>query len=128
MRRRTAVIAGVATIAGLLVVGVSWWYFDWGHKPVEKLPHLHGKTLEAVIYCLGEPDLQLDYTMADSPDGEFRVELYNTYPPGDPKASQARIKELQWHRARYHVAVWLHQVNGEWVVLDTCRWIEGIAF
>jgi hypothetical protein len=115
-------------IAGILAVGVSWWHFDWGHEPVEKLAHLHGKPLDAVIAILGQPDRQLDYTMAESPGGEFRVELYNTYPPGDPEAAQARIKELQWHRARYHVAVWMHQVNGEWVVLDTCRWKEGVVF
>jgi hypothetical protein len=112
----------------MVAVAVSWWYFDWGHDRVEKLPHLHGQPLETVLARLGEPDRQLDYAMADSPDSEFRVELYNTYPPGDPTASKARIKELQWHRARYHVAVWLHQVNGEWVVLDTCRWKEGVVF
>jgi hypothetical protein len=128
MRRLTAVIAGAAVMAGLLAVGVSWWYFGWGHEPVEKLPHFQGKSLQAVMASLGEPDRQLDYKMADSPGGEFRVELYNTYPPGDPKAAQARIKELQWHRARYHIAVWLHQVNGDWVVLETCRWKEGIVF
>jgi hypothetical protein len=122
--RRTAAIAGAAMIGGIVALGVLWWYFDWGHERVEKLPHLHGKPLEVVIASLGEPD-QLDYTMADSPDGEFRVELYNTYPPGDPKAAQARIKELQWHWARYHIAVWMHEVNGEWVVLDTCRWKEA---
>lgn len=81
-----------------------------------------------MIDHLGKPDRQLDYTMASSPGGEFRVELYNIYPPGDPKAAQTRIKELRWHRARYHIAAWLHQVNGEWVVLDTCRWKEGIVF
>jgi len=115
-------------IAGILAVGVSWWYFDWAHESVEKLQYLHGKRLDAVIANLGQPDRQLEYTMAESPGGEFRVELYNTYPPGNPKSAQARIKELQWHRARYHVAVWMHQINGEWLVLDTCPWREGIAF
>jgi hypothetical protein len=128
MRRRTILIAEFAVIAAFLAVGASWWYFDWGHDYVEKLTHLHGKSLQAVIASLGKPDRELDYTMADSPGGEFRIGLFNTYPPGDPKAAQARIRELQWHRARYHVAVWLHQVNGEWVVLNTCRWKEGIAF
>jgi hypothetical protein len=115
-------------IAGLVAVGFSWWYFGWGHEPVEKLPHLHGKSLEAVIADLKEPDRRLDYTMADCPGGEFRIELYNTYPLSDPKAAQARIKELQWHRPRHRIAVWLHQVNCEWIVLDTCRWKEGIVF
>ena len=127
MRRRSTVIAG-AVIACLMAMGVSWWYFDWGHEPVEKLHRLHGKALDAVIADLKEPDWQLEYAMGDSPLGEFRVELYNTYPPRHPNAAQARIKELQWHRKRYHIAVWLHQVNGEWVVLDTCRWKDGVEF
>ena len=127
MRRRTIAIAS-AMISGLLAMSLSWWYFDWGHEPVEKLPRLHGKSLDAVIADLREPDWQLDYTMADSPGGEFRVELYNTYPPGNAMAMQARIKELQWHRTRYYIAVWLHRVNGEWIALDSCRWKEGIEF
>lgn len=60
--------------------------------------------------------------------GQFRIELFNTYPPNNPIARQAKIRELQWHRTRFHFAVWLHQVNEEWVVLDTCRWQEGVAF
>jgi hypothetical protein len=128
MRRRTALLAGAVLLSGVLAAGALGWYFDWGHAPVEKLPRLHGQTLEAVIAQLGPPDRQLEYRLADSPGGEFRVELYNTYPPDDPKAAQARIKELQWRRARYRVAVWLHEVDGGWVVLDTCRWQQGVEF
>lgn len=128
MQRRTALLASTAMIAGTVALAVSCWYFDWAHDQVEKLPRLHGKSREAVVAELGEPDCQLDYTMANSPGGEFRVELYNTYPPGDPKGSQARIQELQWHRARYYIAVWLHQVNGEWVVLNALRWKQGVVF
>jgi hypothetical protein len=112
----------------LAAVAVAWWYFDLGHRPVEKMPWLHGKATEEVLAELGEPSSQFEYTMGKSPGGEFRVELFNTYPPNDPKTADVRIKEMQWHKMRYHVAVWMHQVNGEWIVLDTCRWQEGIAF
>jgi hypothetical protein len=118
----------MALLSGMMALSVMWWYFDWGYEPVEKLSRLHGQPLQTVLASLGQPDSQLDYTMADSPNGEFRIELYNTYPRTDPNAAKARIKELHWHRARYHIAVWLHYVNGDWVVLDTCRWKEGIAF
>jgi hypothetical protein len=111
-----------------VVLGAGWWYFDWGHSPVEKLPWSHGQPLAEVVAELGQPHRQLEYAMAESPDGEFRIELYNTYPPNDPVAQKARIRELQWHRTGYDVAVWLHRVNGEWVVLDTCRWQAGIQF
>jgi hypothetical protein len=127
MRRRTVLIAGTSVLA-LLAVGTSWWYFDWGHADVERLPDLRGKPLDAVITSFGEPDQQFEYTMADSPGGEFRVELHNTYPPDDAEAAQAKIRELQWHRVRYHVAVWMHQVHGEWVVLNTWRWKAGVDF
>jgi hypothetical protein len=115
-------------IAGVLAVSISWWCFDWGHDSVEKIPRLHGKSLDAVIADLKKPGQQLEYTMRENPGGEFRVELCNTYAPSDPRAADARIKELQWHRPRYHIAVWFHQVDGEWVVLDTCRWKEGTVF
>jgi hypothetical protein len=127
MQRRIPllVVGAVMVVAASLAVA---WYFDVGHDPVERLGHLNGKQLRAVLAELGEPDRQLEYTMGESPGGEFRVELYNTYPPNDPKARQARIRELQWHRARYSIAVWLHQINGEWVILDTCRWQKGVEF
>ena len=117
-------------VAAVLLLSLGWatWHFDLGHQPVETLPDLHGKSLEAVIASLGEPDTTEEYKMADGAIGELRAPLYNTYPLDDPKAMRAQIKELQWHRARYHIAVWLHRVNGEWVVLDTCRWKAGVVF
>ena len=109
-------------------IGAVCQYFDLGHNHVEKLSWLDGQPLAAVLAELGEPDTKSEFTMAKIPRGEFRVELFNTYPPGDPVAQQARILELQWHRKRYSIAVWMHKVNGEWAVLDSCRWQAGIAF
>jgi hypothetical protein len=60
-----------------------------------------GQPIEAVLAELGPPDRELEYTMANSPGGKFRVELKSFYPPGSPKAGQAKIKEWQWHRRRY---------------------------
>jgi hypothetical protein len=109
-------------------IGYAWWYFDWGHHHVEKLFDLHGKVRGFVVRKLGEPHEEFEYTMENSPNGEFRVELYNTYPPNDPLARKARILEMQWHHRPYSIAVWMHMVNGEWAVLDTCRWQKGIVF
>jgi hypothetical protein len=125
--RRTLPAIGVVLAIVALALGIAW-YLDWGHHPVEKMPWLHGQSFEKVLAALGEPSRQIDYTMGTSPGGEFRVELFNTYPPGDPKTKNVQIKEMQWHRHRYHVAVWLHMVNGEWLVLDTCRWQKGVVF
>ena len=66
-------------------------------------------------------------SLAD-PQPEFRIELYNIYPPDDPKTASVTIRELQWHYATYSIAVWLHRVKGKWIVLNTCRWKEGVVF
>ena len=127
MRRRIAIMIVISLVTVAIAI-CFMWYFDWGHDLVEKLPWLHGQPLAKVLAELGQPSRQLEYTMGKSPGGEFRVELYNTYSPNDPKTMDVQIKELQWHRSRYHIAVWMHLVNGEWLVLDTCRWREGIVF
>lgn len=115
MRRRITIIVATSLVTIAIVICFVW-YFDWGHDPVEKLPWLHGQPLMKVFAELGQPYHQLEYTMGKSPGGEFRVELYNTYPPNDRETMDVRIKELQWHRSRYHIAVWTHLVNGEWIV------------
>ena len=97
------------------------------HAPVEKIPRLHGKELPAVIAEFGKPHQTYEFSLAD-PLPEFRVELYNIYPPDDPKTASVTIRELQWHYATYHVAVWLHRVKGKWTVIDTCRWKKGVLF
>jgi len=112
----------------LLALSAPWWVGAWRDPElVVKLRHLHGKPLEAVIASLGKPDRQTEFIMAECV-GELRTELFNTYPPDDPKVQQVLIKEWQWDRVGYHTALWMHQVNGEWVVLDTCRWKDGVAF
>jgi hypothetical protein len=128
MRRRNAIIAGSTIVIGVLAFAASWWYFDWGHAPVEKLPGLHGRSMGAVVAVLGEPARQSEFSMGPGRLTEFQIELYNTYPPNHPKTAGVRIKELHWDWPRYHVAVWMHLVNGEWIVLDTCRWQEGVVF
>jgi hypothetical protein len=81
MKWAVATFFAVAILTGVFLC----WYGDWGHAPVEKMAWLHGQSIEAVLTALGEPTRRLEYTMANSPGGEFRVELLNTYPPGDRK-------------------------------------------
>jgi hypothetical protein len=107
--------------------GFAWWYWEPGHDAVEKIPQLHAKSLDFVLEDLGEPDRRDEFPMTEAV-GEFRVELFNTYPPDDPTATNVRIKELQWDYSRHHIAVWFHKVDGEWRALDTCRWKEGVHF
>jgi hypothetical protein len=119
-------LAAVGVLLSLIAGFVLWW-FDLGHADVEKLPRLHGRSLAAVLDELGLPDTRYLFPMSEC-HGEFRIELLNTYPFNDPRLKDVLILELQWHHWRYHVAVWLQRVRGQWLVLDTCRWKAGVVF
>lgn len=123
--RRGLVISALAAAVLLLVLG--WWYFDLGHEPVEKVPRLQGCGMEEVRAQLGSPDWEHDFAMGDGL-GEFYVGLYNVYPPDDPNTKTVKIKEWRWTYRRYNLAVFFHQVDGRWVVLNTLRWKHGIEF
>ena len=103
------------------------WYFDVGHESVEKLPNLNGKTMESVIADLGPPSMADDFKL-DQPLPEFRIEIYNTYPPDDPAPPSVEIRERRWQRARYTIAVWFHRECKRWVAFNTCRWKSGVVF
>jgi hypothetical protein len=126
--RRNLVVACVVLLAASGPFVGFYWYYDCGHASVEKIPRLHGKTVERVISELGQPDSVLSYTMANSPGDEFRIALFNFYPPDRPGSGDAPIKELWWKHRRYSVVVWFHKVGDRWIALDTCRWKQGVAF
>ncbi|MDZ4821676.1 MAG: hypothetical protein SGJ20_22175 [Planctomycetota bacterium] len=92
-----------------------------------KLSHYHGLSREAVIARLGAPSYDQRYVMQDA-IGEFRVELQNTYPLTDPKNYNVQIQELWWHDDTHTITLWLHQVNDQWTVLNSCRWEKVVEF
>jgi hypothetical protein len=102
----------------------------WGHgreASVRKVPSLHGATEERVLAELGEPNRTYEFPVEDGGD-EFRIELWNTYPPGRPQSEGVRILEWEWRYKEFSFAAWFHKVGGRWVVLDTCLWKKGVAF
>src|SRR4051794_37558360 len=117
MSRRIAVALFLALLAVPGSIAFWWWYLDVGHARVEKLSGLHGQPLEAVVATLGEPTQTVEFPMRNC-GGEFRIELFNVYPPQNPATAEVRINELIWKRRRYSIAVWFHQVQGRWVALD----------
>lgn len=56
------------------------------------------------------------------------MEIHNTYDPTDPKVEGVEFKELRWDRAGFTKAVFMHQVDGTWPELESCRWKDGVAF
>ena len=127
MRRYVLITIVFVAVCAVCIV-YAWWRNDWGHAAVERLEWIHGKSLETVLEHLGEPDLRIEYAMKDCPGGEMRVGLYNTYPPTDPLTRDVRILELQWNHVPYSIAIWLHWIDGNWVVLDTLRWKSHLTF
>ena len=134
MRRRLL----IATLAILGLGGVTWTVLYWsgyhvnpfGHSPgVSKLTHLHGLSADSVFADLGRPSRECEFALGDREAWvEFRIELHNFYRPENPNSAGIRIRECRWDYESYHVAVWLHCVDGIWAVLDTCRWPEGVEF
>lgn len=105
----------------------DWPWLDLGHAPVEKVERLHGLPVAKVLAEFGEPTYSYEFPMKERA-GEFSIELWNFYPPDDPTVADVRIQELTWKHWGYSVAVWFHQVDGEWVALDSCRWQKGVEF
>lgn len=90
-------------------------------------PNFHGQSRSAVIQSLGKPVHDLTYPMSEAVV-EFRIALQNTYPLSNPANRNVEIQELWWRDGDYWITLWFHQVDGEWVVLASCRWHKNIAF
>lgn len=52
---------------------------------------------------------------------EFRVGIYNHYPPG-ADVKNVLIKEYIWHYPGLKEAYWFHNIDGVWVLLNTIEW------
>lgn len=94
---------------------------------VRKLPAFHGQTRSQVFAKLGQPQRDDKFPISKAV-GEFRIELQNIYPLSSPANATVEIQEMTWQEGDYWITLWLHQVNGEWVVLDSCRWHKDVSF
>lgn len=92
-----------------------------------KLPQYHRQTRAQVIAALGAPASTTQFPMSEA-NSEFRIELRNTYPRSIPETLNVMIEELTWPDGDYSITLWLHLVDGQWVVLDSCRWHKDVRF
>lgn len=93
---------------------------------IDALAELKGKTEAQVVELYGQPRGRRAFAMADCCH-EFEIALYNTYPPG--KGHDAvEIHELTWHDGTNRLTIWAHEVDSDWVVLDTLCYHEGDEF
>lgn len=123
MNCQSFALARLPLLAILLLVAAGCSHRD----PVTSLPALHGQSRAQVITQLGQPTRTEKFPMSKAAD-EFRIELQNTYPLSQPGNANVEIEELTWQDGDYWITLWLHQLNGEWVVLDACRWHKDILF
>ncbi|HVX83500.1 MAG TPA: hypothetical protein VH253_01660 [Phycisphaerae bacterium] len=96
-------------------------------SPVTSLPEYDGQTRTAVEAILGRPGRTDTFPMSQAV-GEFRVPLLNTYPRSNPANAKVMIEESWWDDGDYWITLWFHRVNGQWVVLDSCRWRKDVEF
>jgi hypothetical protein len=101
------------------------WYIDFGHAPVERSIALQGKTEREIDAVLGKCDYSNSFMLNDGLD-QLRIELLNHY--SNEQISYVKIYEKRWRFRRYTIVVWFHYVNGEWVVIDNCRFQAGVKF
>ena len=94
---------------------------------VDELGALEGKPLTDVLAELGPPTTEREFAMRDCCH-EFEIELYNTYPPGEPAHADVKVRECTWKYAGYSVTAWSHLVGDVWTVLDTSRYADGVEF
>jgi hypothetical protein len=93
---------------------------------VDELHEWEGRSEAEVRTRFGPTTRAKTFVMGDCCH-EFEIELYNTYPPG--KGHDAvEIQQLTWVYSGYSLTVWLHQVDGAWQVLETCRYSDDVEF
>jgi hypothetical protein len=111
----------VLFVVTALIAGCS------GSIRVTKLAKYHGWSRAQTVETLGEPQQDVTFPMSKA-SGEFRVELQNTYPLTNPANSTVQIEEMTWRDGDYWITLWLHKIDEQWVVLDSCRWHKDVQF
>lgn len=119
------VLSAIVAIVFYLFVA---WYYDAGHEPVEKVVGLPGRDVEYVVRRFGKPIRELSFKIGEGIDGEMRLELLRHYPLSRESNRSVQIRELHWKETRCDIIVWMHQVDGRWVVLDAIRVQQGVKF
>ena len=92
----------------------------------DELPELHGQTDVQILAHMGPPTSKEILTLGDC-CSEYDIELYNTYPPNSGH-DDLEIARWTWQYDGYTVAIWLHQVEGTWIVLNSVRYSARTEF
>lgn len=125
MRKFTFLLLGFAIVTAALLSGRL--YYLKGHAGT--LSDLHGKTEKQVLSHLGEAATShLFHLEHGTTLPEKYIAIHNTYHPEDVSIDGVVIRELVWHKWGYDIFLYLHQVDGDWVVLESAwmgHWLES---
>lgn len=115
-------LSGVA----LLVLIVTYWYFDFGHKPVERVDILIGNNYDFAhkLYFRSNPDESHTFKLKDAKN-EFRGVIQSHA----RILQDSTIYEYTWSFSRYNITIWVGKTASlDHQVIDAIRWRKDVQF
>lgn len=94
---------------------------------VDTLPELEGRTPREVIAELGSP-VAIAVFRPDEANAHYQDSIRDVHPPDQGNAGSLWIAEFRWKYPGLTVVVWFHTAGGQWVVLHSLRWQDGVKF
>lgn len=90
---------------------------------------VRGKPMDELVKLYGPPHKTYEVKM-DEGVPEFRIELYNDYPPGEPQSKGIIITEhtYRYDEDGYQATIWYHDVAGTMTALQAVSWNDGVKF
>lgn len=115
-------------LSGIVLLGLifTYWYFDFGHKPVEKVEILIGNNYDFAekLYFHSSPDISNTFKLKDARD-EFRGVIQSHI----SILKDSTIHEYTWSFSRYNITIWTGKTeNLDHQVIDAIRWRKDVQF
>lgn len=103
-----------------------YWYFDIGHKPVEKVDILIGNNYDFAekLFFHSVADETRTYKLNEA-KGEFRgiIQRHSKI------IKDSIIQEYTWKFSRYNITIWVGKTaNLDHQIIDALRWEKGVKF
>lgn len=120
----------ILSLSVIVISGLAYgiWATFVKEPDVSTAPVYHGLNRKEVIRVLGQPDEQLKYQLKDAIGGLREPALKKHYKVEDESNRHVEIEELWWRDGAFWLTLWLHRVNHNWVVFESCRWRATIQF
>lgn len=110
----------------IFISGLVFWYFDMGHRPVEKVYALIGNNYDAAhkLYFRSDPDQDTTFKFKDI-QGQLRQGVRNRY----YLLKDTLIHEYTWKFSRHNITIWVAKTKtSDHEVIDAIRWKTNAKF